>query len=70
MKRNKISQSTLACLITGLLLTTLPLLLSRYFIIPDIAKGFLTGLGLTLEFLALVKIQRQKKEVCENTIGA
>lgn len=61
MKRTKISQTALVFLIAGLLLTTLPLLLSRYFTIPDMFKGFLTGLGVTLEFIALLKIQRSKK---------
>lgn len=61
MTRISIPKSALAYLVIGLLLTTLMPILDRYFPIPDLLRGFITGLGLTLEVIALVKIQRSKK---------
>jgi hypothetical protein len=63
MKRKPFSKAVLMLLISGLLLTSFVPLLSRYFIMPDVVKGFLTGLGLALEFIALVKAQRSKKGI-------
>jgi|GEM_PF-916553 len=64
MKRNNISKSALACLLTGLLMTTLTPAISRYLPLPDFLKGFLCGLGLMLELIALVKIQRSRRAKC------
>jgi len=61
MKRNTIPKPALILLIVGLLMTTTMPVIGRHFLMPDFVKGFLTGLGLTLEFIALVKIQRSKK---------
>lgn len=61
MKRNGIPKSALTYLIIGLLMTTLPLMIGRYFLLPDMLKGFITGLGLALEVIALIKIQRSKR---------
>lgn len=54
------SRSTLSLFISGLLLVSLSPILARYYPVPDYLNGFLTGLGLTLEFLAVVKMQRSK----------
>ena len=62
MKYNRMPKQATLCLIIGLLLATLTPIINKHVAIPDFAKGFLTGLGLTLEFIALVKIQRSKKE--------
>lgn len=51
----------LIMLIAGLLMTTMMPVVGRYFSMPDFVKGFMTGLGLTIEFIALVKIQRNKR---------
>lgn len=61
MKYISIPKSALVFLVAGLLLTTLPPILSRYFSIPDLFRGFITGVGLTFEVIALAKIQRSKK---------
>jgi len=63
MKLNPIPKSALLLLIAGLLMTTMVPFVGRHFSMPDFAKGFVTGLGLTLEFIALVKIQRNKKHL-------
>lgn len=62
MMNNTIPKPAMALLITGLLLVSLNPVFGKYMGVPDFVKGFLTGLGLTLEFIALVKIQRRKKE--------
>jgi len=62
MKYNRMPKQATLCLIMGLLLVTLTPIINTRLAIPDFAKGFLTGLGLTLEFIALVNIQRSKKE--------
>ncbi|MFD0795634.1 hypothetical protein ACFQZX_18575 [Mucilaginibacter litoreus] len=61
MKISNILKPALAYLITGLMITILTPIISRQFSLPDYLRGFLTGLGLTLEFIALVKIQPAKK---------
>jgi hypothetical protein len=62
MKYNKVPKQAIVCLIVGLLLVSFIPIINKHVAIPDFAKGFLTGLGLTLEFIALLKIQRSKKE--------
>jgi hypothetical protein len=59
MKR--IQPNAIALLSVGLLMVSLTPILSRYFTWPDSLKGFLTGLGLMLELLGLLRIQRRKK---------
>jgi len=61
MKRFNIPKSALPYFIIGLLLTTLTPIIGRYFHLPDFLKGFISGLGLMLEVIAIVKIQRSKK---------
>lgn len=60
--KNNIPKSALVYIITGLLMVTLVPVLSRYLPIPDAVKGFITGMGHALEFIAIVKIQRSRKE--------
>lgn len=62
MKRNIFPKPALYLLVAGLLLTTGVPLLNHYIPMSDALKGFLSGLGLALEFMALVKAQRGKKE--------
>jgi hypothetical protein len=64
MKHNPIPKPALFLLIAGLLLTTTMPIIGRHFLMPDFVKGFMTGLGLTLELIALVKIQRSKNRRC------
>jgi hypothetical protein len=54
------SRSTLALFISGLLLVSLTPFIARHYPLPDYLTGFLSGLGRTLEFLAVVKMQRSK----------
>ena len=61
MKRFNIPKTTLPYFIIGLLLTTLTPIIGRHFQLPDFLRGFASGLGLTLEVIALVKIQRSRK---------
>jgi positive regulator of sigma E activity len=68
MKNNKFSKSSLILLITGLLLVSLVPLLSRYVEISDMLKGFFTGIGLSLEFLAIVKMSK-KNNYCRSATG-
>jgi len=51
-------------LIAGILLTTLTPIVGRHMPMPDFVKGFITGLGITFEFIAIVKIQRNKNRKC------
>jgi len=62
MKNFNISKPVLILLVTGLLLTTLMPIVNRYFPMPDVVKGFLMGLGLTIEVIALIKMDRNKKK--------
>ncbi len=61
MKYNKIPKQALVCLITGLLLTSLTPIISKHLAIPHFAKGFLSGLGIALECISLVQIQRSTR---------
>ncbi|NEU08958.1 hypothetical protein GZH53_11600 [Flavihumibacter sp. R14] len=61
MKRNNFPKSVLLLLVAGLLMTSLPPIVDRHFPLPDLLRGFLGGLGLTLEVIALVKMQRLRK---------
>lgn len=56
-------KSLLVLLVVGLLMTCLPPMINRHFAIPAMLRGFLGGLGLTLEIIALVKMQRHRKNV-------
>lgn len=62
MKLNTIPKSALALLMIGLLLVTLTPIINRYFPLPDFLKGLMNGLGLTIEVIALIKIDRSKKK--------
>lgn len=63
MKRNQITKPILALFITGLLLTSLMPIVSRYFHMPDAVKGFLMGMGLMLEVIAIIKMTRNRKKI-------
>ncbi|WP_460680693.1 hypothetical protein [Mucilaginibacter koreensis] len=67
MKHYPASKPALWYLITGLLLTTLTPVINRYYPLPDSMRGFITGLGLAIEMIAIVKLQRsrQKQHICQ-----
>lgn len=67
MKHYPASKPALKYLITGLLLTTLTPVINRYYPLPDGMRGFITGLGLAIEMIAIVKLQRsrQKQQICQ-----
>ncbi|MGY3053826.1 hypothetical protein ACVWYG_002027 [Pedobacter sp. UYEF25] len=66
MKRHTIPKSAKAYLIIGLMFTSLTPIFSRYYPIPDLFKGFITGLGLALEVIAIIKLQRIRKDgICK-----
>lgn len=62
MKHNTIPKQAIVLLITGLLIVSFNLILGKYMGVPDFIKGFLSGLGIALETIALIKIQRSRKE--------
>ncbi|HEX8609306.1 MAG TPA: hypothetical protein VF679_11755 [Pedobacter sp.] len=62
MKSLNIFETVLILLFTGLLLTSLTSIVNRYFPMPDVVHGFLMRLGLTIEVIALIKMERNKKK--------
>ena len=54
MKHNSISKRARILLIAGLLVLSICSLATRYLLLPDIFQGFLMGIGIALEFMALV----------------
>jgi hypothetical protein len=63
MKPNNTPKSAVTLLVIGLLMTSFTSIINRYFPLPDFLRGFITGLGLTFEVIALVKIDRSKKNL-------
>jgi hypothetical protein len=61
MNRLNSSTTVVILLVTGLFLTALVPIINRYFPMPDVLKGFLMGLGLCIEVIALIKIDKNKK---------
>ena len=59
MKTNKHSLLLIFC-ITGILLVVMPLLLKTSIALPDTLAGFITGLGIGLELLAVILIKKRK----------
>lgn len=62
MKIFNISRTVRVLLVTGLLLTSLTSIINHYFPMWDFVKGFSMGLGLTLEVIALIKMEKDKKK--------
>ncbi len=62
MNRNNISKSALTYLIIGLLIIVITAIICRYLLLSDLIKGLFTGLGLTMEFITLVKIRQSNKK--------
>ena len=63
MKRTTFTTSALVFLITGLLLTSGVLILSRYYPVSDTMKGLMTGLGLGIEMIGIIKLDRGRKNL-------
>jgi hypothetical protein len=64
MKRINIPKQAMMLLAIGLLLTCITPIVNRYFPIPDVVRGFITGLGLCIEVIAIIKIDRIRKSSC------
>jgi hypothetical protein len=62
MKRNSFPKSAMVYLVLGLMFTSLTPIISRYYPMPDLFKGFITGLGLMIEVVGIIKLQRNKKD--------
>ena len=62
MTRKSISKSAMAYLMIGLMFTSLTPIISRYYPIPDFFKGLITGVGLAIEVVAMIKLQCNKKD--------
>ncbi|CAM4052776.1 hypothetical protein SAMN06265348_10243 [Pedobacter westerhofensis] len=60
MKRQKLSAGTLVYLLSGLLLVVVTPPLGKHLAMPDMLKGFLTGLGMMLEVIAIIKMQKSR----------
>ena len=69
MKRNTIPKPALVIFIIGLLISILTPVTGRFFLLPDFVKGVIMSLGLTLEIIALIIFQRNKKSAsCSNRL--
>ena len=66
MKPRKMSRTTLILFVSGLLLVSLTPVISRHYPIPDSLSGFLSGAGLMLAFLAVVRMQRARTGSCSS----
>ena len=64
MKRQKLSAGTLVYLLSGLLLVVVTPALGKHLAMPDMLKGFLTGLGMMLEVIAIIKMQKSRSRSC------
>lgn len=64
MKNKNLPKAALPYLIIGLLTVTTTPVISRYYHLPDFVTGVTMGLGLALEFVALVKIRRNNGGLC------
>jgi hypothetical protein len=64
MKRIDTPKSAMILLAAGLLLTSLTPILNRYIPLPDVVRGFITGLGMCIEVIAIIKIDRVRKSSC------
>ncbi len=62
MKNLKEEKYPVALLVIGLLIVWLTPVINRYFNLPDAFTGFLTGIGLMVECIALIKMQQIKKQ--------
>ena len=51
-------------LVTGLLFVISPSIIGRFTDMPDMAKGLLNGIGLAIEFLGVVGLDRNSKKNC------
>ena len=69
MKNNQIQKAALPYLIIGVLLVTASPAIGRYYQLPDFETGFLTGLGLMLETVAIIRIRKEKGVSCWPKIG-
>jgi len=63
MKRTRFTTTALVFLIIGLLLSSGVPILNRYFPISDSMKGLLTGLGLGIEMIGIIKLDRGRKNL-------
>ena len=61
MKNYKLPFSIRLLIATGLFMTTLPLIFREYIPLPDFFRGFLAGLGLTLEVIGFIMMKRLQK---------
>lgn len=60
MKNKLFPKAALPYLIIGLLLSTSGASICRYYHLPDFVTGFVSGLGLMLEFIAILKARNDK----------
>lgn len=63
MKKTSVSKAVLMLLVSGLLLTSVVPIVNRYYPMPDALNGFFMGIGLAIEVLALIKMERNKRNI-------
>ena len=61
MKASKWSRRERILICVGILLTTSPILLKDVVGMPDFVRGFLAGLGITLEMAGIVRLNRKRR---------
>ncbi|TDO20848.1 hypothetical protein [Pedobacter duraquae] len=63
MKKTNVSKAVLMLLVSGLLLTSVVPVVNRYYPMPDALNGFFMGMGLAIEVLALIKMDKNRKKM-------
>ncbi|QQL49052.1 hypothetical protein [Mucilaginibacter ginkgonis] len=63
--KQRFTKKALAFLITGLMLVTLTPIINKHYHLPDGAAGFITGIGLASEVIALALMQKERKRTCQ-----
>jgi len=61
MKHKKVLKPELRLVAIGLLLVTMPFLINDWIPVPDFVRGALMGIGIGLEIIGLIRINRRKK---------
>jgi len=62
MKFRKLPMPERLFISIGLLLVTVPNLISDWFHVPDAIRGFAIGLGLGMEIIGLIRLMQKRKD--------
>ena len=61
MRTNKLPNTELRIISAGLLMVAVPFLVNNWVHIPDVIRGILMGVGIGLEVLGLIRMNRRRK---------